>query len=227
MTTTAMILAAGRGERMRPLTDKVPKPLLEIAGKALVVYQIEALATAGIENIVINTGYLGEQIQYELGSGSSLGVQIQYSDEADDILETAGGIIKALFLLGDNPFIVANADIYTDFDYTSLPAQLDSDAHLVLVSNPTYYPKGDFAFDKGQIIAQGSEKLTYSGIGLFHPRFFKNCHPGRAPLAPLLHHSAQAHRLSGQHYKGAWSDVGTPERLEEINGSIVNTGSKY
>lgn len=217
MYNTAMILAAGRGERMRPLTDKVPKPLLEIAGKALIIYQIEALKSAGVENIVINTGHLGKQIQDLLGTGESFGVQIQYSDEADDILETAGGIINALPLLGDKPFIVTNADIFTDFDYSSLPEQLDLDAHLVLVNNPSHNLKGDFAFEKGRILDQASEKLTYSGIAIFHPRFFKNCSPGHSPLAPLLRQSAHANNLSGQHYKGLWSDVGTPECLEELN----------
>lgn len=221
----AMILAAGRGERMRPLTDKVPKPLLEVAGKALIVYQIEALKSAGVENIVINTGHLGDQIQYQLGTGESFGVQIRYSDEGDDILETAGGIIKALPLLGDAPFIVTNADIYTDFDYRTLPEQLKSDAHLVLVNNPPHNLKGDFAFEKGHVLDNGSEKLTYSGIGLFHPRFFRSCPPGRFPLAPLLHQSAQTNDLSGQHYKGLWCDIGTSERLDELNSRIADIES--
>lgn len=217
-----MILAAGRGERMRPLTDIVPKPLLEIAGKALIVYQIEALEAAGVRDIVINTGYLAEQIQYELGTGTSFGVDILYSHEGDNILETAGGIIQALPLLGEDPFIVTNADIFTDFDYRSLPEQLDSDAHLVLVDNPPHNPEGDFAFEKGRISGEGKEKLTYSGIGLFHPHFFKNCNPGRFPLAPLLHQSAQVERLSGQYFTGLWNDIGTPSRLKEINDSVVN-----
>ena len=223
----AMILAAGRGERMRPLTDKVPKPLLEIAGKALIVYQIEALKSAGVENIVINTGHLGGQIRCQLGAGESFGVQIRYSDEADDILETAGGIVKALPLLGESPFIVANADIYTDFDYRTLPEQLHSDAHLVLVNNPPHHPQGDFAIEKGRVLQEGNEKLTYSGIGFFHPHFFKSCDPGRSALGPLLHKSAQANNLTAQHYKGLWSDVGTPDRLDEINNSIVNSQSKH
>lgn len=223
----AMILAAGRGERMRPLTDSVPKPLLEIAGKALIVYQIEALAEAGVKNIVINTGHLGDQIQTHIGTGETFAVQINYSDEADNILETAGGIIKALPLLGDDPFIVTNADIYTDFDYRTLPDQLGSDAHLVLVNNPPQNLPGDFVLEKGRVLREGAEKLTYSGIGLFHPRFFESCRPGRAPLAPLLHQSAQANHLSGQHYKGLWDDVGTPERLIKINSRNKNSKSKH
>jgi len=223
----AMILAAGRGERMRPLTDKFPKPLLEIAGKPFIIYQIEALVSAGIEKIVINTGHLGGQIRDRLGSGDKFGVPIHYSDEGDELLETAGGIIKALPLLGDAPFIVTNADIYTDFDYRSLPRQLDSDAHLVLVNNPPHNPEGDFVFENGQILGEGTEKLTYSGIGLYHPRFFKNCNLGRQPLAPLLLQSAQSNKLSGQHFNGYWSDVGTPERLEEINDNHVDIKSEY
>ncbi len=227
MYTRAMILAAGRGERMRPLTDKTPKPLLEIADKALIVYQIEALELAGIRDIVINTGRLGDQIQYHLGTGEAFGVQINYSDEGENILETAGGIIQALPLLGDDPFIVTNADIFTDFDYQTLPEQLDSDAHLVLVNNPQHNLQGDFALENGRIIDKGSAKLTYSGIGLYHPHFFKDCNPGRAPLAPLLHQSAQANDLTGQQYDGLWSDVGTPERLAEINSSLDNKQSKH
>lgn len=220
----AMILAAGRGERMRPLTDKVPKPLLEVADKALIVYQIEALESAGVKNIVINTGHLGEQIQYELGTGTSFGVDILYSEEGDDILETAGGIINALPLLGDDPFIITNADIFTDFDYRTLPESLsgpfNSDAHIVLVNNPSHHPEGDFAFDNGRVFKDGSKKLTYSGIGFFYPHFFRNINPGRYPLAPMLYESAQANRLSGQHFTGAWSDIGTPARLHEINSSL-------
>ncbi len=223
----AMILAAGQGERMRPLTDKVPKPLLEIAGKALIIYQIEALVTAGTEKIVINTGHLGGQIQDSLGTGEFFGVQIHYSVEGDEPLETAGGIIKALPMLGDDPFIVTNADIYTDFDYRSLPRHLDSDAHLVLVNNPPHNPSGDFAFENGRLSEEGLHKLTFSGIGLYHPRFFKSCNPGRYPLAPLLHQSARANRLSGQHFKGHWNDIGTPERLEEINNNKVLLQSKH
>lgn len=215
----AMILAAGRGERMRPLTDNVPKSLLEIAGKPLIIYQIEALVLAGTEKIVINTGHLGAQIHDRLGTGEYFGAQIHYSDEGDEPLETAGGIVKALPLLGDAPFIVTNADIYTDFDYRSLPRQLGYDAHLVLVNNPPHNLQGDFAYEGGHILAEGVQKLTYSGIGLYHPRFFKNCNPGRYPLAPLLRQSAQVNGLGGQHFKGYWSDVGTPEQLEELNNN--------
>lgn len=223
----AMILAAGRGERMRPLTDQVPKPLLEIAGKPLIVYQIEALESAGVTEIVINTGHLGEQIQYELGTGTSYGVDILYSDEGENILETAGGIIQALPLLGDDAFIVTNADIFTDFDYSSLPEEPDFDGHLVLVNNPPHNPTGDFVFENGRIIEQGVQKLTYSGIAVFYPYFFEDCKPGRAPLAPLLFDSAKEQRLSGQHFTGFWNDIGTPARLKKVNENLVNKESKY
>jgi N-acetyl-alpha-D-muramate 1-phosphate uridylyltransferase len=217
----AMILAAGRGERMRPLTDTVPKPLLEVAGKPLIVHQIEALESVGIERIVINTGRLGDQIQYHLGSGESFGVSIFYSEEGEVPLETAGGIVKALPLLGNEPFIVTNADIYSDFDYQTLATEPDSDAHLVLVDNPPHNPDGDFALENGRLHNEGSQRLTYSGIGLFYPHFFENCVPGKSPLAPLLRQSAIANRLSGQHFKGYWRDIGTPERLDDVNKENV------
>ena len=213
----AMILAAGRGERMRPLTDTVPKPLLEVAGKPLIVHQIEALGLAGIERVVINTGRLGDQIQSHLGTGESLGVSILYSEEGDEPLETAGGIVKALPLLGNQPFIVTNADIYSDFDYQGLPEQLDSHAHLVLVDNPPHNPDGDFALMNGRLENEGSQRLTYSGIGVYSPHFFKDCAHGKLPLAPLLRQSAQENKLSGQYFTGYWSDIGTPERSIEVN----------
>ena len=213
----AMILAAGRGERMRPLTDTLPKPLLKVAGKSLIIHQIEALCLANIEMIVINTGHLGDQIQHQLGTGEKFGVVIRYSKEGDEPLETAGGIIKALPLLGSKPFIVANSDIYSDFDYQSLPKQLDSDAHLVLVDNPPHNLKGDFALENGQLQNEGAQKLTYSGIGLYSPDFFKGCAYGKFPLSPLLRQSAKNNRLSGQYFSGLWNDIGTPERLKSIN----------
>jgi N-acetyl-alpha-D-muramate 1-phosphate uridylyltransferase len=217
----AMILAAGLGERMRPLTNKTPKPLLKIAGKALIVYQIEALVSAGVKKVIINTGPLGEQIHENLGNGNSFGIQIEYSDEGDAPLETAGGIIKALPLLGEAPFIVTNADIFTNFDYRTLPKQLDSDAHLVLVNNPPHNPDGDFALENGRITGKNTNKLTYSGIGLYQAKYFDNCQPGPSSLAPLLHRSAEANALSGQHFTGDWIDVGTPERLKEINTHLT------
>ena len=213
----AMILAAGRGERMRPLTDKTPKPLLEIAGKPLIVYQLQALQRAGITEVVINLGHLGNQVRDFLKEGDEFGLSINYSDEGENTLETAGGIIKALPLLGNDAFIVTNADIFTDFDYAALVEQPDSLAHLVLVDNPEHNPEGDFVLNKGLVENAGPGKLTYSGIGIFKPEFFDNCDPGRRALAPLLRQFADAGRVSGVHYKGEWSDVGTPARLKELN----------
>lgn len=213
----AMILAAGRGERMRPLTDTTPKPLLKVQNKPLIVYQVEALAVAGVKQIVINTGRLGEQIQDYLGSGETYGVSIQYSHEGDEPLETAGGIYKALPLLESEYFIVTNADIFTDFDYRALPRQIETDAHLVLVGNPTHNSKGDFALEEEYVLNEGADKFTYSGIGLYSHAFFKGCVAGKAPLAPMLRQSAEARRLSGQYFAGLWNDIGTPERLAEAN----------
>ncbi len=213
----AMILAAGRGQRMRPLTDSIPKPLLEVMGKPLIVHHIERLVSAGIKTIVINTGHLGGQIHERLGTGESFGASIKYSDEGDELLETAGGIVKALPLLGSAPFIVTNADIVTDFDYSFLPVQPGSDARLVMVDNPKHNPDGDFALENNQLHNEGQHRLTYSGIGFFSPLFFKDCVSGRRPLAPLLRQSAQAGKLTGEHFKGYWRDIGTPERLDEAN----------
>lgn len=216
----AMILAAGRGARMRTLTDNMPKPLLEVAGKPLIAYQLEALARASVDKVVINLGYQGQRLQDYLGDGCHFNINIQYSDEGESVLETGGGIVKALPDLGEQPFIVANADVYTNFDYRSLPTQIDSAAHLILVNNPPHHPQGDFALDKDRVRNQGQEKWTYSGIAVFHPRFFKNCQPGQYPLAPLLRQAAELNDVSGYHFKGFWCDVGTPERLAMLNQTI-------
>ena len=216
----AMILAAGQGERMGRLTQETPKPLLKVNGKPLIVYQIESLAMAGVKKIIINTGRLGELIQETIGSGKNYDVEISYSNEGSLPLETAGGVMKALPLLGEKSFILTNADIFTDFDYNLLPKNLGpSDAHIVLVSNPKHNQEGDFVLTDGQIFESGPEALTYSGIGLFHPRFFKKYMPKkkRYPLAPLLRKSIEKKTLSGQKFTGLWFDIGTPERLDKIN----------
>ena len=214
-----MILAAGRGERLRPLTDTIPKPLLEIAGKPLIVYQLEALAKANVHEIVINLGHLGQQIRAYLGDGGRYAVDITYSDEGDVPLETAGGIIQALPLLGDESFIVTNADIYTDFDYAALPVLSDKEAHLILVENPPHNLAGDFALRDGKVAAAAEQKLTYSGIGVYRPVFFKGLAHGKRPLAPLLYAAAEQGRVSGECYSGFWSDIGTKDRLDSINKS--------
>jgi len=216
--TVAMILAAGRGERMRPLTDHTPKPLLTVHDKPLIVWHIERLKKAGISQLVINHAHLGEQIEQALGDGSSLGVSITYSPE-DTALETGGGIARALPLLGEQPFLVVNGDVWTDVDYAALALDEDDLAHLVLVSNPSHNPKGDFALTNSRVTAEGTEKLTFSGIGLYQPKIFIGQSEERFPLAPLLRNAMSHNKVSGHHHQGVWTDVGTPERLAEINAS--------
>ena len=213
----AMILAAGRGERMRPLTDTTPKPLLPVCGKPLIAHHIEALANAGIRELVINHAWLGNKIETALGDGSQYGVHIDYSPEFPQALETGGGIFQALPLLGDKPFIVVNGDVMCDVDYLSLPAEPKGLAHLVLVSNPPHNPEGDFALQGHQIHAEGQSKLTFSGIGIYRPQLFKNCSAGKFPLAPILRHAMSENQITGELHRGFWMDVGTPQRLDELN----------
>lgn len=210
----AMILAAGKGERMRPLTLHMPKPLLPVAGKALIEYHIEALARAGFTELVINHAWLGEQLEVALGDGSRYGVRICYSVEPQP-LETGGGIFNALPLLGDAPFVLVNGDVWTDYDFALLPRQLDADAHLVLVDNPAHHPQGDFALVSGQVRSHGPSLLTYSGIAVLRPQLFAGCVAGAFPLAPLLRKAMAEGRASGEHYAGRWLDVGTVERLAQ------------
>ena len=218
----AMILAAGRGERMRPLTDHCPKPLLEINSKPLLYYHLESLACAGIKHIVINHAYLGEQIEEAVGDGNKWGVHISYSAEGLQSMETAGGICKALPLLGDQPFIVVNADIWTDFPYQQLSQYTTAQAHLVLVDNPPHHPQGDFVLGaNGEIGTKNGKKYTFSGIAIYAPSFFSDCKPGASSLAPLLKSAAQDGRVKGQHYSGEWVDVGTPQRLKAIRQKFL------
>ncbi len=214
-----MILAAGRGERMRPLTDHTPKPLLRAGGKALIEWHINALARAGIENIIVNTAHLGEQIEAALSDGARFGVRIAYSRETT-ALETAGGIANALPLLGSAPFIVVNGDIVCDFNFAALRerafelARVDALAYLVLVDNPEHHPQGDFAVCDARIVEQGEPLRTFSGIALYRPALFRDVKPGqRAALAPLLRQAMREGAVRGEHYRGLWLDVGTPERL--------------
>ncbi len=218
----ALILAAGRGERMRPLTDKTAKPLLKAGGRRLIEWQIAQLARAGIRDIVINTAHFPSHFEAALGTGSRHGVSLVYSREgesADDALETLGGIVRALPLLDERPFVVVSGDILTDFDYAQLrlPAEAlaagNADAHLVLVDNPPFHPRGDMAIAHGRIDPDGAERLTYANIGLFSPRLFAGLRPVRARLFPWLYEAARAGRVSGERYDGRWSNVGTPEEL--------------
>jgi N-acetyl-alpha-D-muramate 1-phosphate uridylyltransferase len=216
-----MILAAGRGERMRPLTDRTPKPLLPVAGKPLIVWHIERLAHAGFRDIVINHAHLGDQIEALLGDGAAWGVQIHYSVEPQGALETAGGIANALPLLGGEPFLVMNGDIFCDWDVgrARIPEQL---AHLVLVDNPPHNPAGDFTLEGTKVGAGGTANhlptLTFSGIGIYRPELFVGIGRGKvAKLAPLLNEAIAAGKMSGEHHNGRWVDVGTPERLAALD----------
>ncbi len=220
----AMILAAGRGERMRPLTDAIPKPLLKVAGKMLIEYHLENLARAGITELVINHAWLGTQLPVALGDGKRYGVNIVYSDEGNNALETAGGIKQALPLLGDDPFIVVNGDIWTDYDYRHLAARPTKRIHLVLVDNPTHHSEGDFALDKHGITqhidtnqANQDTTLTFSGIGIYSPEIFTKLKTGVQALAPLIRQAITEQQVSGEHYRGQWWDIGTPERLQELD----------
>lgn len=223
----AMILCAGRGERMRPLTDALPKPLLRVGGRPLVEWTIARLAMAGVRDIVINHAHLGRSIEATLGDGARLGVAIRYSAEGE-ALETAGGIATALPLLGDRPFIVANGDVWSDFDFARLvahAASLESGsdvlAHLVLVPNPPHHPQGDFALEAGRVALQGDERFTYAGMGLYCPELFATTPAGaRAKLAPLLVAAATQGTVTGEIHRGRWEDIGTPERLAALDRSL-------
>jgi MurNAc alpha-1-phosphate uridylyltransferase len=221
-----MILAAGRGERMRPLTDKMPKSMLEANGKPLIQYHVENLVRAGIVDIVINHALFGEQIEAYLSDGKALGASITYSAEGDQPQETAGGIVKALPLLGDKPFVTVNSDIWTDFPFQDLLCESDDlsdySVHLILVDNPEHNPEGDFALSDGKVINQGEPMLTFSGISKFTPKFFKDCSSGSAPLAPILRKAASQGRVTGSHYQGQWQDIGTPDRLSDLRESLDN-----
>jgi MurNAc alpha-1-phosphate uridylyltransferase len=232
----AMILAAGRGERMRPLTDNTPKPLLQAGGKPLIVWHIERLVRAGITELVINHAHLGAQIEQSLGDGSQFGAQIRYSDEGM-ALETAGGIAFALPLLGHEPFAVVNGDIYCDYDFShlsSLAGQMQrnhDNAHLVLVDNPEHHPNGDFLLHDDRVIGSALSTqhtaLTFSGIGLYQPSLFSHIPRGsKSPLAPLLRAQIALGKVSGEHHPGVWIDVGTPQRLEELDRQLRSSSSE-
>jgi MurNAc alpha-1-phosphate uridylyltransferase len=231
----AMILAAGRGERMRPLTDTMPKPLLKVGGKPLIVWHLERLAKAGFKQVVINHAHLGEQIEQVLGDGGQWGLHIKYSPEKV-ALETAGGIANALHLLGSEPFLVVNGDIYTEIDFKSTALQSNIHAgaghalnlaHLVLVDNPPQHPNGDFAIEfksqsDGLLKNKGDQLLTFSGVGVYHPDLFADVVIGQpAKLAPLLRNAIDKNASTAQHYKGVWHDIGTPERLRNLDESLL------
>ena len=213
MTHCAMILAAGRGERLRPYTDSCPKPLLEINGKPLIFYHLESLALAGISKVVVNLSWLGEQIEARVGDGSQFGLKVAYSHESE-ALEAAGGIVQALELLDDR-FLVVNADIYTDYSFEKLRS-VSAKAHLVLVGNPDHHPQGDFALNHGLLSNASSQRLTFSGIATYHRSFFEPHAPGRRALAPLLRDAADEGLVSAELFEGKWVDTGTVERWQSI-----------
>jgi MurNAc alpha-1-phosphate uridylyltransferase len=216
-----MILAAGRGERMRPLTDTTPKPLLPVAGKPLIRYHIENLAAAGVRDIVINVAWQAAMIRSVLGDGAQLGVRIHYSEEGDAALETGGGVFRALPLLGSNPFLVLSADIWTDYRLTACISRLAPHdvAHLVLVPNPQFHPRGDFGLDDARV-TDAEPRYTYANIGLYRPEFFAACRPGRFALAPLLFDWICKDRISGELHRGRWCNVGTPAQLAELDREL-------
>jgi len=215
----AMILAAGRGERLRPLTDNTPKPLLKVGKYRLIEYIIQALVKAGITEIIINTAHLADQFPATLGNGQQYGANITYSPEQEGALETAGGMINALPLLGDKPFLIVNGDVWTDYNYQKLAEkQLSTNCmcHLVMIANPTHNPLGDFALSSGLIVSEGDIKSTYSGIGIYHPALFAGLAVQRLALKPILLKAIANAQISGELYQGAWSDIGTIERLQDL-----------
>ncbi len=216
----AMILAAGRGERMQPLTNTLPKAMLELNGKPLIQYQVEYLVHAGIREIVINHALFGDQIEAHLGDGHRFNADISYSAEMDEPLETGGGIFRALPLLGDDPFIVINADVWTDFPLQRLPVNPDSHAHLVLVNNPSHHPEGDFALEQGRVRNTGEVRYTFSGIGVYRRELFSSSSGGVFPLVSLLRPAIANNQVSGECYTGRWLDIGTPERLEILRNQF-------
>jgi len=217
----AMILAAGRGERMRPLTDTTPKPLLKVGGHSLIEYHLQRLSEAGISEVVINLSWLGEQIEKTLGTGKAYGMSIEYINEGKQALETGGGIFNALSLLGAEDFMVINGDVWTDFPLQQLPVFISGLAHLVLVDNPEHHPQGDFAITTtGHAISESTSKLTFSGIGVYSPKLFSSCNAGVFPLAPLLRGAMASQQVTAEYYAGHWSDVGTVERMHQLENYL-------
>lgn len=216
----AMLLAAGRGERMRPITDSLPKPLVPVAGKPLIAWHLAALARAGYREVVVNTSWLAAQLHEALGDGSAWGVSISWSDEGPVPLETGGGIFRAVPLLGPGPFLVVNADIWTDIDFAALSLEDGAHARLVLVPNPPHNVRGDFGLDGDLVVSRDTDRFTYSGVGMFRREFFDGASGERFPLLPLLNRAIAARRVRGELHRGAWSDVGTPERLAALDARL-------
>jgi MurNAc alpha-1-phosphate uridylyltransferase len=217
-----MVLAAGRGERMRPLTDKEPKPLLRVGGKRLIEYHLERLVAGGFRQVVINTGWLGDMLEPVLGDGSRWGLSITYSHERPEPLETGGGIFHALPLLGNAPFLLVNGDVWTDIDFGPLrrdPPE-GSLAHLVFVPNPPQHARGDFVLENGRVSDREGARYTYAGVGIYRPEFFAGCRPGKFPLLPLLRSAIARGAMTGELHTGRWYDIGTPERLAALDAQL-------
>ncbi len=219
-----MILAAGLGERMRPLTERTPKALLKLGSRTLIERHLLALADAGVRDVVVNLSWLGHMIREALGDGTRWGITIHYSEEGPVPLETGGGIFQALPLLGPAAFVVVNGDVLTDFPFATLRLPAGATAHLVLVDNPPHHPHGDVTLDRGRVVVAGQPRYTFSGIAVYRPEFFVGCSAGRFPLLPLLRRAITAGMLSGELYSGQWSDVGTPERFAELEREFVARG---
>ncbi|MEP6907344.1 MAG: N-acetylmuramate alpha-1-phosphate uridylyltransferase MurU [Pseudoxanthomonas sp.] len=230
----ALIFAAGLGERMRPLTNHTPKPLLSAGGKPLIVWHLEKLAAIGISEVVVNTSWLADQFPQALGDGERWGLQLSYSHEGPVPLETGGGMHHALPLLGNTPFLAINGDIWSDFDFSKLPREPTGDAHLVMVANPAHNPRGDFALQHdGRLLSDGDNRLTFSGIGVYRPELLEawpaiignapgaDQYPPRFKLAPLLRAAMAAASVSGELHKGRWTDVGTPQRLQQLDRELM------
>jgi MurNAc alpha-1-phosphate uridylyltransferase len=227
----ALVFAAGKGERMRPLTDVTPKPLLAVRGKPLIEWHLEKLAAIGVTDVVVNISWLADCFEPALGDGSRWGLRLHYSHEGAEPLETGGGMLHALPLLGDAPFIAVNGDIWTDYDFGKLPAEPPGLAHLVLVDNPAHNPAGDFAISGTRVLTAGDSRLTFSGVGVYRPALLEDWRciigatagvelvPPRFKLAPLLRAAMRADEVTGEHYRGAWTDVGTPARLAELEAA--------
>ena len=218
----AMILAAGRGERLRPLTDTTPKPLLDVGGKPLIEYHIDRLAAAGFRELVINISHLGDKIRDTIGDGSAWGLNIHYSPEPPGALGTGGGIKQALPLLGDSPFAIINGDVFSSYPLARLRAIKCSHAHLVLVPNPSHNPNGDFALQGGYVTNNGQTRYTFSGISIYHPRFFDSAPVGSFSVVPMLNTAMAMLQVTGELYKGTWHDIGTRERLEILRSQLFN-----
>jgi MurNAc alpha-1-phosphate uridylyltransferase len=217
----AMLLAAGRGERLRPLTDTLPKALVRVGGRPLIAWHLEALARAGVREAVINLSWLGDQLRAALGDGASFGVRIHYSEEGPVPLETGGGIFRVLPRLGPGPFLVVNADVFCDVDFGALALEADAHARLVLITNPPHHPRGDFGLEGEFVVRRDRDRFTYSGIGVYRPEFFAGCEPGRFPLLPLLNRAIDARLVRGQLHRGSWCDVGSPERLASLEARLA------